>query len=57
MEKKVALLEAHQKEVHDSLTSMEGLALRMYQVGPATRNGISAQLGIAAWSIGSDSAE
>jgi hypothetical protein len=32
LEKKVALLEAHQKEVHDSLVSMEGLALRMYQV-------------------------
>lgn len=31
LEKKVALLEAHQKEVHDSLVSMENVALRMYQ--------------------------
>ena len=34
LEKKVALLEAHQKEVHDSLVSMENVALHMYQVGP-----------------------
>lgn len=32
LEKKIALLEAHQKEVHDSLVSMENVALHMYQV-------------------------
>ena len=32
LEKKVALLEAHQKEIHDSLSSMESHALRLYQV-------------------------
>ena len=32
LEKKVALLEAHQKEIHDSLVSMENVALRMFQV-------------------------
>lgn len=32
LERKVALLEAHQKEIHDSLVSMENVAVRMYQV-------------------------
>lgn len=34
LEKKIALLEAHQKEIHDALVSMENHALRLYQVGP-----------------------
>lgn len=34
MEKKISLLEAHQKEIHDSLVSMENVALHMYQVIP-----------------------
>ena len=32
LEKKLGLLEAHQKEVHDSLVSIEAEADRMYQV-------------------------
>ena len=32
LEKKLGLLETHQKEVHDSLVSIEAEAGRMYQV-------------------------
>ncbi len=32
LEKKLGLLETHQKEVHDSLVSIESEAARMYQV-------------------------
>lgn len=38
MEKKIALLEAHQKEIHDALVAMEGHALRLYQVTPWPSN-------------------
>lgn len=36
LEKKLGLLETHQKEVHDSLVSIESEAARMYQV-PSSR--------------------
>lgn len=32
LERKLGLLETHQKEVHDSLVSIEAEAARMYQV-------------------------
>ena len=34
LDKRIALLEAHQKEVHDALVSMEGHALSLYQASP-----------------------
>lgn len=33
LEKKVGMLETHQKEIHDALLSMENEASRLYQVG------------------------
>lgn len=32
LEKKVGMLETHQKEIHDALLSMENEAARLYQV-------------------------
>ena len=32
LEKKLGMLETHQKEIHDSLVSIEGEAARLYQV-------------------------
>lgn len=32
LEKKLGMLETHQKEIHDSLVSIEGEASRLYQV-------------------------
>jgi hypothetical protein len=32
LEKKVGMLETHQKEIHDALLSMESEAIRLYQV-------------------------
>jgi nuclear pore complex protein Nup62 len=31
LEKKVGMLETHQREIHDALASMEGEATRLYQ--------------------------
>lgn len=44
LERKLGLLETHQKEVHDSLVSVEAEAARMYQVLGAPPNPTPAAL-------------
>lgn len=39
LEKKVGMLETHQKEIHDALLSMENEAARLYQV-PSLSHGL-----------------
>ena len=39
LEKKVGMLETHQREIHDALASMEAEATRLYQVTPSALTG------------------